>query len=306
MRRIINGINAPRLERFFCDYKPDVIVTTHFMTSEVVSSMKRRGKIQTQLVTCLTDARMHSFWYADNTDFFCVGFRKGISDLVKKWGFPEDKIKRFGIPIDSKYDKVSDKATLRNKLGLSGDLFTVLITGGGFGVGPIEDLVKVLGNMDAPLQLLVVCGHNEKLKEKIDKFIASKPDASKPPIIKNYGFVNYVDELMTVSDLIITKSGGLICSEALAKELPMLMLRPIPGQETRNCKLLVREKAAFKLKKMEQAKEIILNLCPSWKDQRSCGEQFKIMKENVRRIRTPNSSANIANFVIELVHNGKK
>jgi len=90
--------------------------------------MKKRGKIQTQLVTCLTDARMHSFWYADNTDS-SVWFLQGDRRPGEEMGISEDKIKKFGIPIDSKYDKVSDKAALRNKLGLSGDLFTVLITG---------------------------------------------------------------------------------------------------------------------------------------------------------------------------------
>ncbi len=291
IRRVINKMNTGRLEEFLCNCNPDIIIATHFLTSEVVSDLKRRGRLKAELITCVTDFGMHSFWFAKETDFFCVGFKETMDDLTNKWGFDGRKINITGIPVSPKFYDVKIKEELCNKLNISKGLFTILITGGGFGVGPIMGIVQALIKMKERLQILIVCGHNENLKMKIDKLSAFNSKLS--AVIKTYGFIDYVDELMTVSDLAVTKAGGLICSEALAKELPLIIISPIPGQETRNCKLLLRNNAAFRANRPGQVRKIIRKIHRS-------DNMLNVMKENIRRIRKQDPAATIAKFVISV------
>lgn len=312
MRRINNKINAWRLERFLCEYNPDCIVSTHFLAGEVVSYLKRRNRIRSKLVTCVTDSRMHLFWFSKETDYFCVALPNTKEEVVQRWGFPAEQVKITGIPIDPKFAQEKRRNDLCSVLHLPQDRFTVLVTGGGFGVGPIAELVEVLLKIEKPMQLLVVCGHNKKLRHRIRRLqSAAKQNGASPKgasqgqgtIIKDYGFVNFMDELMTCSDVIITKSGGLICSEALAKELPMIVISPIPGQESRNCDILLRNKIAVRLAHSREAQAIIEKLyCPPQAGETN-NTMLAAMRHNIRRIKTPDSSATIAKFILGMITN---
>lgn len=290
VRRIVNKKNTKAFEEFLADYKPDAVLTTHFLASEVIANLKRQDRIKTKLVTCVTDFRMHSFWYSEQTNHFLVGFSETKTDLVKKWKIPADKIDILGIPIHPEFYISKNKDEIRARMNISKDLFTVLITGGGFGVGPIMSLVKILSKLDIPLQILVVCGHNEKLRSQIDKL--STIDYRLSTIVKSFDFIDYVDELMLVSDVGITKAGGLICSEALARWLPLIIISPIPGQEGRNCKLLLRNNVAFKINRPVQAIRVIRKM---YSDPKILEE----MREHIMRIRKENPAENIARFVME-------
>ena len=290
-RRLVNGINAKPFEEFLSNFNPDVVVSTHFLVGEVISNLKRKGILKTKLITCITDFRMHSFWVSKETDFFCVGFSETRMDLVKKWGIPTERIQILGIPTNPKFYELKKKEVLCGNLRISEDLFTILITGGGFGVGPIMALVKTLLKINKPLQVLTVCGHNKNLKDKIDKLVSGNRQSK--VVVRNYGFVDYVDELMTVSDMAVTKAGGLICSEALAKELPLIIIAPIPGQEGRNCRLLLINNAAFKLNNPRRIKEIVQNIYRN-------RDMLKTMKKNIQRIKRQDAGINIAKFSLKV------
>jgi len=290
-RRLVNSINAKPFEEFLCKFNPDVVISTHFLVGEVISDLKKKDRLKTKLITCITDFRMHSFWFSKETDFFCVGFSETKMDLVKKWGIPAERMQILGIPTNPKFYEHKKKEELCSKLHISKDLFTVLITGGGFGVGPIMALVETLVKIDKPLQVLTVCGHNKNLKEKIDKLVLENRKSE--VVIKNYGFVDFVDELMTVSDMAVTKAGGLICSEALARELPLIIIAPIPGQEGRNCRLLLLNNAAFKLNKPRRIKKIVQNI---YRDR----DMLKTMKQNIQRIKRQDAGINIAKFSLKV------
>jgi len=298
-RRVVNKSNAGLLEKFLREYDPDMVVTTHFLACEVVSNLKRQGRIKAKLITCVTDFRMHSFWFSGQTDHFCVSFKETEADLVKKWNCPPHKINITGIPIHQKFYAPKNKDEIRDKAGLSKDLFAILITGGGFGVGPIMSLVKALSQMAEPFQVLVVCGHNAELQKRIESQVSAERSGASPKgasyrsqvSIKTYGFIDYVDELMTVSDICITKAGGLICSEALAKKLPLIIIAPIPGQEGRNCALLLRNRAAFRINRAGQVRGIIREVYFN-------KGVLDDMKSNIERIRSQNPALNIVKFVI--------
>jgi len=195
----------------------------------------------------------------------------------------------LGIPIDPIFARNEDKDSLINKLNLRQNLFTILITSGGFGVGPIEELVNELQNMPRSIQLIIVCGHNKSL---YDNLINRKINKNSKVFCKIYGFSNNMHELMQASDIIVTKSGGLTCSECLAKNLPLIVIAPVPGQETRNCNVLLGEGAALKIDKPAQINKLIIDLIDH-------PQIINRMKENSRRLAKPNSASEIVNLSLE-------
>lgn len=225
LRRLQNGFWAKKLERYFMDEQFDLIISTHFMPNEVVSSLKKVQKIKSRLFCCVTDFDVHRIWLADYVDCYCVacGWTK---EKLKLLGVNLEKIVSTGIPTLSDFSLSHDKGELKAKMGLTKDVFTILVATGSFGFGPIEMILKRLSDY----QVVVVCGYNKTLYGQLKK--------NNLPKAKIFGHVNNMHELMAVSDVMITKPGGLSISEALVSQLPMIFFHPIPGQETNNIKVL--------------------------------------------------------------------
>jgi processive 1,2-diacylglycerol beta-glucosyltransferase len=127
--------------------------------------------------------------------------------------------------------------------------------GGGLGIGPIEEITKLLDDLDEPFQMIVVCGQNEKLYYWFQK----KEKTFKKPIFY-FGYVNFVNQLMDFADIIITKGGGLTVSEALAKGLATIVVSPIPGQEERNTNYLVERGALIKASVVGEVPTLVVQL----------------------------------------------
>jgi processive 1,2-diacylglycerol beta-glucosyltransferase len=287
LRRFNNWCNSRKLEKYLIAEKPDVIISTHFFASEVISELKRLGIVNSKLITVVTDYRLHSWWVSDRTDMYVVAGQDAHDDLIR-WKVPEDKIKSIGIPIEPVFSKKLDRAKILSQTNLKEGIFTVLVIGGGFGVGPIEDILKTIGNISHPLQIVTVCGHNEELVKKLESLKGTmKAD------IKVFGFVSNVYELMDVADLLISKSGGITSSESLAKELPMVIIAPIMGQETRNSDYLISHGAAMKIAKTKDLKEVVEYLVTH-------PERMSALKEAIRAIKKPQACYDIAKLAIEL------
>ena len=142
-----------------------------------------------------------------------------------------EKIKPFGIPIDEKFANKMPKSEARKLLGLE-DKATVLVMSGSMGFGKVLKRIKELDSLDIDFQMIVVCGNNKTLKNRVDSLVTRKK-------ILCYGYANNVDVLMDASDCVITKPGGLTVSEGLAKGMPLILINPIPGQEDRNVEFLL-------------------------------------------------------------------
>ena len=131
-----------------------------------------------------------------------------------------------------------------NVMVLRDDMPTLLVVGGGFGMGPVAEILAQLDKTEGHFQTLVVAGRNEELRQEL----AVKDFVHPTRVI---GFATNMHELMTVADLIITKPGGLTTSEALALGRPILILNPIPGQEAANSDFLLERGAAAKVNRAE-------------------------------------------------------
>ncbi len=223
---MINRLSIRSYARLICKENADLVISTHFLSSQMVSYLKQKGKIKSKLVTVITDFGVHPLWISAGTDSYVVASDITLK-LLNGYGIASDKILPIGIPIDAKFNVELSRQALASKFLISADKFTVLILTGSFGLGPIEQIVSKLCS---DIQLLVVCANNKRLFNNLV--------AANYPNTKIYGFVDNVEELMAVSDLIVTKPGGLSISELLAKELVPVFICPIPGQEEANASVM--------------------------------------------------------------------
>jgi processive 1,2-diacylglycerol beta-glucosyltransferase len=205
----------------------------------VISKLKAYGLIDIPLVTVITDHTHHSYWLHAYTDHYLVGSYQVRQQLIRL-GIPGRKISYTGIPIKPGFLKPQNKKELCAKYRLNPDLPTVLVMGGGDGIFA-SGLFRVekLDTIPFSIQLLIVCGHNEKLRAQLEQNLKGTKHA-----VYIKGYVNDVTDLMAVSDCMVTKPGGVTTSEALAMELPMILYKALPGQEEDNAAFLIQAGAA--------------------------------------------------------------
>ncbi len=147
-----------------------------------------------------------------------------------------------GIPIHPVFAEPADRQRCLAQQGLVGDRPVLLQLCGGFGVGPVEAVYRSLLAVEKPAEIVVVCGRNAELKEALEKI-----DVSERHRVKFLGLTHEIDQLMGCADLVISKPGGLTTSECLARGLPMVIVNPIPGQESRNSDFLLENGAGVKV-----------------------------------------------------------
>lgn len=285
IRRMTNHVNSKKFVRFLLETKPDVAIVTHFMSLEVIANLKKKHMLKTRLIAVVTDYRSHSFWLSKNVDLYIAASDYTKVDLVKR-GIPPERVKALGIPCAKSFSEEHDREALKSKLGLDAAKRTIFILGGGFGIGPIKSIVLHADESDEDFQGIVVCGHNEKLCSAVKTIAASTRHR-----FRVHGFVNNVDELMAVSDLLISKPGGITLTEALAAGLPLVVVDPIPGQEMGNYKFLKKENAAAKIRNPKEIKNVISELFRSSK--------LEILKENIKKIRRVNSAERIIDEAVK-------
>ncbi|MDB5055180.1 MAG: hypothetical protein JWM44_3230 [Bacilli bacterium] len=243
----IRSFSLNRMVKLIEEVKPDVIVSTFPSAAAAMSILKAKGLTSIPTVTIVTDHTDHSYWLHPYTDQYLVGSRH-VSKLLQYQDIPESQIVVTGIPIRSHFCQEYNRTHLKKLHDLSEELPTVMVMGGGLGmIG--KEFIDLLHSdeLPNPLQFVIVCGHNRKLKQRLTNELKHSKHR-----IKLTGYIDHVHELMAVSDLIVTKPGGLTISEALALELPMLLYKPLPGQEQDNAAFLLKAGAALQAKNEEE------------------------------------------------------
>jgi len=236
VRLAIDRINLRRLVRVLERERADAIVCTHFLPVEALSP--RRRKLQIPLFCVITDFAAHPFWAFPHVDRYFVA-ADAVAEELAGHGVARDHIEVTGIPVDPRFARVLDRDASRREFGLDPARPVVLVMGGGAGVGPIADLSARLLAVGAHPQVVAVCGNNEKLRARLQRM----PEA-RAGNLKALGFTHEVDVLLTAADAVVSKAGGLTCSEALIKGTPLVVFRPTPGQEVANADFLESRGAA--------------------------------------------------------------
>lgn len=243
--RIFDNFNYQRYLKFLQAEQPDAIIATHFLPVISVSNKLRKAGIRAPIFAVTTDFDAHQYWVDPIVERYYVHHEESACQLQSK-GVPEEKIAIHGIPLMQEFRSILDREAVRSRIGIDSRRLTLLIISGGFGTGRLEEIVhqtaSTLGQQEGKeFTLLVVCGKNERLKRSLARYgFPLNVDA------KIFGFADNVHDLMNASDLLVSKSGGLTSAEAMAKQLPMIIVDPIPGQETRNADLVVEHGAGWK------------------------------------------------------------
>lgn len=239
VRELLGLFNTNKIANVLKEYRPRCLVCTQAVPAGLLAALKERGKINLPLVGVITDFGVHKYWISPFVDLYLVPTEEVRRRMVRL-GVAEDRLRVTGIPIDPHFSQAGDKRAERSALSLAPHRATVLVMGGNYGLGPLEDVVSGLRSLPVSPQVVVVCGANRRLTSKmLGRFRADRS-------VRVFGHTRIVHKLMDAADLLISKSGGLTTAESLAKGVPMVVLQPIPGQEERNAEFLLRHGAALR------------------------------------------------------------
>lgn len=287
IKETIHKFNSPKLKRLFDRFKPDAVLCTQAFPCGMVADYKKTYNSDIPLIAVLTDYIPHSYWVYDKVNYYITPSEEVSQRLIKK-GVPANKIKSYGIPFDQKFNQPFDKNTICQKLKLNPDIPTLLIMGGGQGLGPIKTIIKSLDKLKREIQEVIVTGTNKKLYRSLKR--KSKKFRKKVLV---FGYVNNIEELMAISNFIITKPGGVTTAEVLAKNIPMIIVKPIPGQEANNAEYLTGKNAAIRVEEPKSINSFIEDLIAN-------PVKIKNMCLSARQISKPNASLDIAKLILQL------
>jgi 1,2-diacylglycerol 3-beta-galactosyltransferase len=229
--RFCEPLYRERLRDLFLSYNPDVIVSVHpLLNHAALRARADAGMQHVPIVTVITDlGKVHESWLMPDADAVVVPAREVYERALSR-GISPNRLRLLGQPIHPKFDDVvGTKEELRKQLGLPDDRLVVMLMAGGEGGGKLLPTTLALAKARLPVHLLVVCGRNEPLREKLEEMSHSLPT---PMTV--LGFTNKIPEYFRAVDLLVTKAGPGSLAEANAAQLPVVVYDYIPGQERGN------------------------------------------------------------------------
>ena len=290
-----NKVMAIKLKNLIKEENPDLIISTHPFSSQMVSYLRRKGKINCKLVTVLTDFAPHDQWLIGHeyTDAFCVS-NNNMKKYLENYGVESSKIHVTGIPLSDRFFEKFDKNEVCKEFDLEPSKPVILFFGGGeFGLGKdrtLQILEALIHNLPTS-QIVAISGKNPKMNSGF-KDLVNKANAEAR--VKVLDYTNKVPELMSISIIVVTKPGGLTTSESLASNLPILVINPIPGQEEENAEFLEAHNVAVWLKKSDDPNKVIQDLF-------SNPAKLAEMKNNAKILAKRNSTKDICETIIKLL-----
>jgi 1,2-diacylglycerol 3-beta-galactosyltransferase len=229
--RFCEPLYRERLRDLFIGYQPDIIVSVHPLLNHAALRARDDAHMHhVPIVTVITDlGKVHESWLVADADAVVVPAREVYQRALSR-GVPPAHLHILGHPIHPKFDDVTgSKADLRAQLGLRSDAFIVMLMAGGEGGGKLLSTSLALARARLPIELVVVCGRNEHLEQKLGELSRNLPTP-----MHVLGFTNKVPEYFRAVDLLVTKAGPGTLAEANAAQLPVVVYDYVPGQERGN------------------------------------------------------------------------
>lgn len=290
LARISNSINrimAIKLDKLIQEFCPTLIISTHPFSSQMCAILKQKGKVNCTLATVMTDYAPHNQWLVAHefVDYYFVAHEGMKKQLIER-GVEPNKIYATGIPLSNRFLLNYDKPKILQEYNLSPDKKTILFfCGGEYGFGKDKTFNRLKAIIDTfpNLQVIAIAGRNEKMKERFDALVE---ETNSQNTVKILSYTNQVPELMSVSDLVITKPGGLTTTESLASGLPLIIIDPLPGQEEENADFIEKSGAGIWIKENDDIQNILFDVL---------GNTYKLqdMKIRARLIAKKNSTKDI-------------
>lgn len=294
-RLALDRLNTQPMIRMLKKVQPDLCIATHFLPAEILAWLIAKRKLQARHVIVVTDYDVHAMWLCRTVDRYEVALPEA-AEYLAGIGVPREKVRVTGIPIDPVFEVPVCRSDARWKLGLSVDSRVLLISAGGYGVGPVEQLVNGLLALGRPWQVVAIAGKGEKLKARLEQLSKSAGKlADGGHRLVAVGFTKEMDQYMAAADALIGKSGGLTTSEALARGLPMILIEPIPGQEERNADHLLEAGVAIRCNNLPAAAWKIGALMDN-------PEKLKAMSIAAGKMARPEAARTIVEDALGLLH----
>ena len=285
-----NSFLAKRIYKFILNYNPDIIINTHATPGGLISYLKKKNLITIPSFAVVTDFVVHKFWVYKELDGYFVSTEE-MQEYLKEQGIEENKIMITGIPLRSAFEEnTKEKKELAEIFYLNNEITTVLIMGGGAGFLPMAEIIEMFKKKNLSVQLILVAGKNENLYNKLIKIAEDCNNLLK---IKVFGYVENIAELMICADLLISKPGGVTCAEALAKKLPIVIYKPLPGVEQKNTEYLINNKFAICA---DSSQELVFILKDFISEE---SIKLKDIKDKISLFNMDKSASNTTNFLIE-------
>ncbi len=293
-RLALDRLNTRPMIRLLKRIQPDLCVATHFLPAEIIAWLIAKRKLRAHNAIVVTDYDVHAMWLCRTVDRYYVAIDEA-AEYLARIGVPREKLRVTGIPIDPLFAAPVNRSDARKQLGLDSNAIVILISAGGYGIGPVEQLVKDLLALQRSWQIVAIAGKSEKTRKRLEELVkeAGKLPSGAPQLCP-LGFTTEMDKYMAAADLMVGKAGGLTTSEALARGLPMALIEPIPGQEERNADHLLEAGAAIRCNNLPAAAWKIAALLDD-------SPRFTRMKDAARNLGRPGAAAAIAEDALRLL-----
>jgi processive 1,2-diacylglycerol beta-glucosyltransferase len=248
---VITDVMEDDIRKILADKNPDLIVVTHPLVTNVLATLKNEGLFHIPIVSIVTDYRIHQAYIHDQVDAYVVGSEYTKQTMMER-GVEPHRIHPFGIPVRKAF--LDHKKVLVKNYDVD---LTILLMAGSMGTNQIEKAFQGLLRSDHFLKVVVVCGKNDKVRGKIDRLAQENPSNK---IIEVLGYAENIPELMDMADVVITKPGGLTTTEAIIKNIPMIIPYYIPGQEEENADFLAETGMAIKVDRIKDLTTVVDHL----------------------------------------------
>ncbi len=277
---------AGNLRELMVRERPDVVVCTHAFPCGAMAEYKNAYADAPPVVGIVTDFAVHAFWVHHNVDGYAVADESVRAAMIARGARP-DRILASGIPIDPRFAPAGEsQRRLRERLNLPLDLQLVLMMGGGLGMAPLAKMLGALDDVGVPIGAVVVAGPDPRQERRV---LAAAESVNYP--VRVLRFVDNVYDYMHACDAFVTKPGGLSVAEALAARIPMVLCKPLPGQEERNARFLIDRGAATDVQTLRDLGDTLASVL--------CDEERrrKMMAASARAAR-PEAARDVAEFVL--------
>jgi len=268
------------------EFRPDIILCTHFMPAGVLSWLVRNGKLHAQLGIVVTDFHFHAFWITRAFHWYFVAQEEDRIHM-EALGLPGDRIEVTGIPVAPEFEQPVEAAPVLVRHGLAPGRPTILVAGGALGLSPATAVVRHLLQLDRDFQAVIVCGRNEEMRSEVERMVQDRAED-----FRVLGYTTEMPDLMGAATILLSKPGGMTTAEALARGLPMMILDPIGGQEERNSDILLEAGAAVKCTEVTLVAHKLRRLLDN-------PGRLRAMSENARALGRPHAATDIARIVLE-------
>ena len=285
LRRWVERRDCRLLAAEIAALAPDAIVCTHFQPAEILSQQIAAGKLACPVWVQVTDFDLHRMWIHPHVAGYFAA-NDEVAFRMREQGIPAHAVHMAGIPTMPAFSMRLEREECARELGLDPALTTLLLMGGGAGLGGLSRVAEKLLSIPGDFQLIALAGKNASELAALQRLAVRYPGRLAPQ-----GFTDRVERLMACADLVVTKPGGATSAECLAMGLPMIVNAPIPGQEEHNANYLLEQGAALKASDLSTLEYRVRHLLAH-------PEQLQAMAARARALGRPHAAMQVLETVL--------